>query len=123
MTMNINIDRKIGNHFGYCENIEGQMRVSAAPNKLRKFVIEKLPERESVTEWELEDYREARTWELEDEACYVLKCFIKDEVSRQWEPIWCWKTEYRRECVAQRDQLIATGKEHGDLIRENLQRL
>ena len=109
MTMNINIDRRLGNDFGYSENIEGQLRISAAPNKLRKFVIEKLPE---------------RPWSrLEDEACYVLKCFIKDEVSRQWEPIWCWKTEYRRECVEQRDQLIATGKEHGDLIRENLQRL
>ena len=110
MTINMNkwLDRKLGNDFGYSENIEGQLRISAAPNKLRKFVIEKLPE---------------RTWELEDEACYVLKCFIKDEVSRQWEPIWCWKTEYRKECVEQRDQLIATGKEHGDLIRENLQRL
>ena len=98
----------MGNDFGYCENIEGQLRVSAAPNKLRKFVIEKLPE---------------RTWKLEDEACYILKCFIKDKVTHQWEPVWCWKTEYRRECVEHRAQLVSTGKEHGNLIRENLQEL
>jgi len=119
--MNKWLDRKLGNHFGYCENIEGQMRISAASNKLRKFVIEKLPERTREKPNSL--WNGGSFEEYEDEACYVLKCFIKDEATRQWEPVWCWQTEYRRECVEHRAQLIATGKEHGDLIRENLQEL
>tara|TARA_R110000824_G_scaffold9971_1_gene44306 strand:+ start:490 stop:825 length:336 start_codon:yes stop_codon:yes gene_type:complete len=106
----MNDDRRLGNHFEYADNIESQMRVAATPNKLRKFIIEKLPEKTLAT------------WDRGDEACYHLKCFIKDEATRQWEPAWCWKTQYKRECVEQREMLIYTGKKHGELIKETLNR-
>ena len=86
---------KVGNEMGFTENIEAQCLVSSTPDPRRKFKIVKL--------------HDHKVDQDNDEAKFELQCYVYD-LDTEWELVWTWATEMRRECIATKNMLIDAGR-------------
>ena len=80
---------------GFADNIEAQCLVSSTPDPRRKFKIVKL--------------HDHKVDQDNDEAKFELQCYVYD-LDTEWELVWTWATEMRRECIATKHMLIDAGR-------------